>query len=109
MLRKHAMEMALTGDMFGAEDAVRFGLINYAVPSEELRERTEALAQRIATKSSEAIRQGKKAFYQQIEMPIEQAYGFGIEKMIEANITEDARRGVQAFFDKQKPVWQDEE
>jgi len=109
MHRKHAMELALTGDMFDADEAARFGLINYAVPEDELQAKTEALAQKIATKSSEAIQQGKKAFYQQIDMPIEEAYRFGLEKMIEANVTEDARRGVKAFFEKQKPVWQDEE
>jgi len=109
MHRKHAMEMALTGDLFGADDAVRFGLINQAVPDNELRERTEEMAQKIAEKSSEAIRLGKKAFYQQMDMPVEQAYAFGIGKMIEVNTTEDARRGIKAFFDKQKPVWRDEE
>ncbi len=109
MHRKHAMEMALTGDMFGAEDAARFGLINRAVPEADLHLQTEALAQKIAQKSSEGIRQGKKAFYQQIDMPLEQAYSFGIDKMIDANSTQDARHGIKASFNKEKPRWQDEE
>jgi enoyl-CoA hydratase/carnithine racemase len=109
MHRKHAMEMALTGETFSAEDAVRFGLINRAVPCSRLRDETEALAQKIATRSGEGIRQGKKAFYDQIEMPIEQAYLFGIEKMIDACSTVDARRGFIAFQTRTKPVWQDEE
>ena len=109
MHRKHAMEMALTGEIFGAEDAARFGLVNRAVPADRLREETEALAQKIATRSSEGIRRGKKAYYDQIEMPIEQAFLFGIEKMIEACSTEDARRGFTAFQTKTQPVWQDEE
>ena len=109
MHRKHAMEMALTGETFSADDAARFGLINRTVPIERLREATEALAQKIATHSSEGIRQGKKAFYDQIEMPIEQAYLLAIHKMIDACSTEDARRGFTAFKTKSQPVWQDQE
>jgi enoyl-CoA hydratase/carnithine racemase len=109
MHRKHAMEMALTGEMFSAIDAVRFGLINRSVPPEKLREETEVLAQKIATRSSEGIRNGKKTFYQQVEMPMEEAYLLGIEKMIEACSTEDARRGFEAIQSKTTPSWQDQE
>lgn len=103
--RKHAMEMALTGDMFSAEDAVRFGLINRTVPPEELKLETEVLAQKIASKSSIGIGLGKKAFYQQVEMPIEEAYAFATEKMIEVMETEDAVEGTKAFFEKRDPQW----
>ena len=109
MHRKHAMEMALTGDTFSAADAVRFGLINRTVSPERLREETEVLAQKIATRSSEGVRHGKRAFYQQIDMPLEEAYLVGIGKMIDACSTEDARRGFQAIQTKSTPVWQDEE
>lgn len=109
MHRKHAMEMALTGDMFSADDAARFGLVNRVVSPGKLHEETEALAQRIATRSSEGIRHGKKAFYRQIDMPLEEAYVFGIEYMIAACSTEDARRGFHAIQTKTTPVWQDEE
>ena len=107
MNRKHAMELALTGDLFPAEDAFRFGLVNRVVPAEELREATEALAQKIASKSNQAIQTGKQAFYSQIDMPIEQAYAFATEKMIEGTKTHDAKEGTKAFFEKRKPKWRD--
>lgn len=103
--RKHAMEMALTGDMFTAEDALRFGLINRVVSPEELRVETEVLAQKIASKSSVGIGLGKKAFYQQVEMPIKEAYAFATEKMIEVMETDDAAEGTKAFFEKRDPQW----
>ncbi|WP_202977619.1 enoyl-CoA hydratase-related protein [Parasedimentitalea marina] len=109
MHRKHAMEMALTGDIFSAADAVRFGLINRTVSPERLHEETETLAQKIAKRSSEGIRLGKRAFYQQIEMSLEEAYLVGIDNMIEVCSTEDALRGFNSFLTKTSPKWTDEE
>lgn len=107
MHRKHAMELALTGDMIAAEDAVRMGLINRAVPGAELHTEVEALAQRIATKSVQGISSGKAAFYRQIDKPIEEAFDFAREEMIKALMTPDAGEGVQAFFEKRAPHWGD--
>lgn len=109
MHRKHAMEMALTGDMFPAEDAARFGLVNKVVPDDAVLAKTQALAAKIATKSGQSFQMGKAAFYRQMDMPTDQAYQYGIDKMVDANVTEDARRGMSAFFRKEKPVWQDQE
>jgi enoyl-CoA hydratase/carnithine racemase len=108
MHRKHAMELALTGDMFCADDAFRFGIVNRVVPADKLREETETFAQNIATKSSMGIRHGKSAFYEQIDMPIEEAYAFAIEKMIEGGATSDAAEGTRAFFEKRKPRFTDD-
>jgi len=103
--RKHAMELALTGDMFSAQDAWRFGLVNRVAAPDLLLSETEKLAQKIASKSNVAIELGKKAFYQQVDMSIEEAYVFATEKMIEAHSTEDSAEGIQAFFEKRKPQW----
>ncbi|MFT7130192.1 MAG: enoyl-CoA hydratase/carnithine racemase [Gammaproteobacteria bacterium] len=103
--RKHAMEMALTGELFSAQDAARFGLINRVIASNLLIVETEKLAQKIASKSNTAIELGKKAFYQQIDMPIEDAYAFATERMIEAHSTADSAEGIRAFFEKREPKW----
>jgi enoyl-CoA hydratase/carnithine racemase len=103
--RKHAMEMALTGDMFSTADALRFGLINRAVPAEQLRQATEELAQKIASKSAQGIRSGKEAFYRQIEMPIEEAFRFANDAMLCGMTSRDAEEGVGAFFERREPNW----
>jgi enoyl-CoA hydratase/carnithine racemase len=105
MHRKHAMEMALTGDMLSAEDAVRMGLLNRAVPAEALEEETMALARRIAQRSSQGIASGKSAFYQQIDMPLEQAFEFATEVMVNGFDSDDGREGVDAFLQKRAPKW----
>ena len=104
--RKHAMEMALTGDMFTADDAIRFGLINHAVPAEQLRDATVELAGKIASKSAQGIRSGKEAFYRQVDMPIEEAFRYANEAMLESMTTTDALEGTQAFFEKREPSWE---
>ena len=103
--RKHAMEMALTGDMFSAADAWRFGLVNRVVPDAALHEETEALAQNIARRGPEGIRHGKAAFYAQAEMPVDEAYILAIDKMIDACACDDAREGLAALQRKEKPRW----
>ena len=104
--RKHAMEMALTGDMFSAEEAIRFGLINRAVPAEQLRDTTAELAGKIAARSAQGIRSGKEAFYRQVDMPLEEAFRYANDEMLRAMTNPDAREGTQAFFEKRSPQWQ---
>src|SRR5216684_2829881 len=50
-----AKEYLLTGDLLGAEDAARLGLINHAVPADELDAVVAAMAKRLATGASQAI------------------------------------------------------
>jgi enoyl-CoA hydratase/carnithine racemase len=103
--RKHAMEMALTGDMFSSADAVRFGLLNRAVPAAQLRDATDALARQIASKSAQGIRSGKEAFYRQIDMPLEQAFKYANEAMLCGMTSADAEEGTSAFFERREPNW----
>jgi enoyl-CoA hydratase/carnithine racemase len=107
MHRKHAMELALTGDMFCAEDAVRMGLINRTVAASELQAEVSQLAGRIASKSAQGIRSGKQAFYQQIDMPVEGAFEYAREEMIKALTGADSDEGIKAFFEKRPPQWGD--
>jgi enoyl-CoA hydratase/carnithine racemase len=105
--RKHAMEMALTGDLFTSEDALRFGLVNRVVPADELRGATEELAQKIASRSAQGIRSGKAAFYRQIDMPIEDAFRFANEAMLCGMTSPDAEEGTAAFFERRTPNWRE--
>ena len=100
------MEMALTGDIFSADDAVKFGLINRHVSGNELHRETEALANKIASRSAQSIRDGKHIFYQQIEMSLSDAFSLANEAMRAAvTKTEDAAEGRRAFLDKNIPKW----
>jgi enoyl-CoA hydratase/carnithine racemase len=105
--RKHAMEMLLTGDMISAEDAYRVGLINRVVAAGTERAQAIKIARQIASKSALTMRIGKKAFYQQIEMSLADAYRLGAGIMVDNMLKHDADEGIRAFLEKRPPRWQD--
>lgn len=103
--RKKMMEMLLTGEMLDAEGALEQGLINKAVPTEQLEDAVAELAAKIVSKSPAVVKIGKQAFYRQLEMPLEDAYAYASAVMTENMFFEDADEGMSAFIDKRPPVW----
>lgn len=105
--RKRAMEMLLTGEMIDAATAVDFGLINRVVPVADLEAEVDALADKIAAKSSLVVAMGKEAFYRQLEQGLEDAYAYAGEVMARNMMAEDAAEGIDAFLEKRPPVWRE--
>ncbi len=105
VLRKQAMEMLLTGDFIDAATAVTRGLINRAVPADQLDAAVGELAAKIISKSSVAVSTGKKMFYKQLEMGLEGAYQYAAEVMACNMMAEDVGEGIDAFAAKRPPVW----
>lgn len=104
--RKKALEILLTGDFIDAQTAVQQGLINYAVPADQLDTTVQQLADRIIAKSSLAIKTGKEMFYRQLEMGLTEAYHFAGDVMACNMMADDAAEGIDAFMEKRSPVWQ---
>ena len=103
--KKHSMEMLLLGEMVGASEAKRFGLINDLFEPEELHERVMAVAKIISSKSSYILKLGKETFYKQLDMSLEEAYEYASERMIKNLQAEDAKEGIDAFLNKRDPRW----
>lgn len=103
--KKHSMEMLLTGEMIGASEAKRFGLINDIFEPKELHQRVMALAKIISSKSSYILKLGKETFYKQQNMSLERAYEYASERMIKNLKAEDAKEGINAFLRKRDPKW----
>jgi enoyl-CoA hydratase/carnithine racemase len=104
--RKHAMEMALTGALYGAAEAERFGLVNRVVPEGRALSEAQALAREIAQRSAATIAIGKRAFYAQLEAPLPEAYALAGKAMIENLAHPDSAEGIGAFLDKRAPKWE---
>ena len=103
--RKQAMEMALTGSLYSAQEAERFGLVNRVVPEGRALEEALALARTIANHSAPTLAIGKRAFYAQIERPLDEAYALASLAMIDNLAEPDSVEGLGAFLDKRRPVW----
>ena len=97
---KRALEMAMTGDPIDAATAAHWGLINRCVPADQLDAATLDLIQRASRGGALSKAVGKRAFYQQIGMPQDQAYEFAAGVMAEATVTADAQEGFNAFLAK---------
>jgi enoyl-CoA hydratase/carnithine racemase len=101
--RKHAMEMLLTGDAIGAQQAMQWGLVNRVVPADGLDAATAELAAKLAAKPPATVAAGKRGFYQQMDLNLEQAYALA-GKVISASFAhEEGREGMDAFIDKRPP------
>ena len=103
--RKVAFEMLTTGQFIDTARAVEVGLVNRAVPSQALAAETRALAETVAAKLSAAVKIGKRAFYDQIEMTRAAAYDHAAQVMVENMLWRDTEEGINAFIEKRKPDW----
>ena len=101
-----AREWILTGDMFGAEEAHRVGIVNRIFPPEELREGTLKMIGSILSRGPIAVRLALEAIRRggnmsQAEGEIIESDMFGL-----ASTTADMKEGMAAFLEKRKPSFQ---
>ena len=104
--RKQAFEMLTTGAFIEAERAGTLGLINRVVAAEALENEAIALANKVASKLGTAVKIGKEAFYNQIEMNVADAYAYTGDVMVENMLDRDTSEGIAAFLDKRDPTWE---
>lgn len=103
--RKLAFEMLTTGQFIEATRAAELGLVNRVVPGTDLATETQALAETLAGKLGAAVRIGKEAFYRQQMLPLDQAYAYTGDVMVENMLYRDTKEGIAAFIEKRDPDW----
>jgi enoyl-CoA hydratase/carnithine racemase len=106
--RKQAFEMLTTGRFIDAARAEAIGLINRSVAPEALADEVAALADTVAAKLGAAVRIGKRAFYDQIDMDLAAAYTHTGAVMVENMLWRDTDEGIAAFLEKRVPDWAQE-
>ncbi|HSU63366.1 MAG TPA: enoyl-CoA hydratase [Burkholderiales bacterium] len=103
LLRKRAMEMLLTGDVIDAKQALEWGLVNRVVPSDALDAEVLALAKKISEKPPQTLAAGKRAFYQQMDLGVAQAFDLASSVISGSFAHEEGRAGTEAFIEKRPP------
>lgn len=103
--RKRAFELLVTGEFMEAQEAKAQGLVNRVVPADALAAETRGLAETVASKLGSAVAIGKRAFYDQIELPLDAAYAHAGEVMVTNMLERDTDEGITAFLEKRAPSW----
>ncbi len=105
--RKKALELLLYGKLLKAQEALSLGLINKIVPKDELDSQAMQWAEELAQKSPVAIQIAKTSFYHAEDMNYKDQFSYMNESFARLCTTDDAKEGVNAFFEKRNPVWQE--
>ena len=100
-----AKELTLSGRRIDAQEALALGLVNRVLPDAELDAQALAYARELASGPTFAFGAAKKLFKQMYQPTLEAYLDAELWAQSTALMTEDHREGVQAFFDKRKPVF----
>lgn len=98
-------EMCLTGDPVSAQEAFALGLVNRVVPYGELDMATDALVDKLASRSPTALRLGKRAMTAMLDMNWDAALAHAESQIRLVALTQDAREGLASFAEKRAPKW----
>ena len=100
-----ASELILTGDLIGAEEAARIGLVNRVVSPSQLMETARRLADRIASRAPLAVARAKAAILATQQLSLDKGLAFEVECASEVMQSPDRVEGMQAFIEKRRPVF----
>jgi methylglutaconyl-CoA hydratase len=103
---KIARDLLLSGRLFDAVEAHRYGLVNEVVASDHLLDRARELANQLLENSPSSVRATKKLVNGFISMQLDEQVATAIEDNARIRTTADFREGVTSFLEKRKPVWQ---
>lgn len=103
-----ASEMAFTGDVLSAQEALACGLVSRVVPHEQLLEESHKLAARIAANPGGVLRMTKRLLREGERSTLESLLEMSAGYQAIAHMTGDHREAVRAFVEKRKPVFGNE-
>ncbi len=102
---KIARDLLMTGRLFEAAEAERYGLVNEIVEPERLMLRALELARQLMENSPSSVRLTKKLINGFIAQELDEQMAQAIEDNARIRTTADFREGITAFLEKRKPKW----
>lgn len=98
-----ACEMFFLGDVIGAEEAFRLGIVNRVVSPDELEPAVRELAERLREAPPLSIAAAKQAVYLSQHAELEVMLRYETETQLRCFESEDGREGIRAFLEKRPP------
>ena len=106
--RGKALQLILTGEVIGAEEAYRIGLVNEIVPQDKLMARARELALSISKLPQGAIRTDKETVVRGVGRTVEERTFIETEQVLSMFVRRDKHtEGAKAFLQKRKPSWKE--
>jgi methylglutaconyl-CoA hydratase len=102
---KQARDLLLTGRIFGAEEAMRLGLVSEIVAPENLLSRARQLSAVLLQNSTASLRATKKLLTDHARAELDAQIEAAVRENAEIRTTADFREGITSFLEKRKPVW----
>ena len=102
------LRLLLSGEVIGAAEAHRVGLVDRVVVADKLAEAVEAEIERYRGQSAVVLRLTKRAVRDSLGVGFDEALAT-LEELYQHELmtTEDAAEGLRAFVEKRKPIWKD--
>ena len=101
----HAMRLFLTGERFGAEEAVRYQLIHRAVPADALESSVQQEIDALALGGPRALAEAKRLLRRIPRLSVDDGFRYAEEKIAELFASEEAAEGMAAFAGRRPPSW----
>jgi enoyl-CoA hydratase len=98
-----AVEMALTGEMVGANDALDMGLVTHVVPREELMDRAKETLRKVTKNGPLAVKMVLESIYRGLDTTLAEATAVESQMFGLLASTDDVKEGMTAFLEKRKP------
>ncbi len=95
-----ARELCYTGDIIGAEEALRIGLVNAVFAPDDLLAKTREVAERIAQQGPLAVASAKRVLLRGEDQSLSSACELEVQAFAHLFGTADQREGMRAFVDK---------
>src|SRR5690349_5573656 len=102
---KIARDLLMTGRIFDAAEAHRFGLVNEIVAPEKLMPRAHELANSLLENSPSSVRLTKSLMNGFIREQLDGQIAAAVEDNARIRTTADFREGITSFLEKRKPHW----
>lgn len=101
----NALQLILTGDHIGADEALRIGLVNGVFPQADLLDEVKRIASRIVSRGPQAVALAKQAARRGAQMSLDEGLELEADLFGAISSTDEMDEGLKAFLEKRKPSW----